>query len=73
MTDRYVHPWYQWVNDGKSPHEEYRVVFYTSSDRIVDSRHNSLEDAEIRRRHCDNLLHKLNVSEDTIVKVETGT
>ena len=71
MTDRYVHPWYQWVNDGKSP-QEYRVVFVLPSERIVDSRHNSLEDAEIRRRHCDNLLHKLNVSEDTIVKVETG-
>ena len=72
MTSEYVHPWYNWVNHGTTSSQEYCVVFVLPTERIVDSRHTSLEDADHRRRYCENLLHKLNVAEDTIVTVETG-
>ena len=70
MTNKYVHPWYNWVNHGTTSSQEYSVVFVLPTERIVDSRNSSLADADHRRMHCENLLHKLNVAEDTKVLVE---
>tara|TARA_B100000287_G_C20524118_1_gene738197 strand:- start:447 stop:623 length:177 start_codon:yes stop_codon:yes gene_type:complete len=51
---------------------QYTVFFQTPSEKIVDSRHATLDMAEGRRDYCSSLLHKVNASEDVKAKIEKG-
>ena len=51
---------------------QYTVIFQTPSEKIVDSRHSTLDMAEGRRDYCSSLLHKVNASSDVQAIIEKG-
>ena len=51
---------------------QYTVIFQPPSEKIVDSRHSTLDMAEGRRDYCSSLLHKVKASSDVQAIIEKG-